>query len=240
MRLFFVIPYLKDSDETWRKAVCSVQKQGPGLCRGGSFDFNLKPDDLENRKYSLHNIYDGIIELHGTYGLKDDDIIAILDGDDELFDENVAYKVIDTYKRYHCVLTYGSYIEKSRSKDFLNRVKGSSITLRRGKYRNGENVRHSPFKASHLKTFTYGLFKYLPLSELKDKDGNWLKVAGDVALMLPLMELAGYDRIRHISEPLVIYNDESPLNDHKVSGSEQKETELWIRSKKPFQRLIKI
>ena len=184
----------------------------------------------KGRHYAAKNIWDGIEELKRRHVLNKTDVIIVFDGDDSLMHGDVIDIIKKQYKETNCWVTYGSYVNRS---DFLE---GKAI-VRRGPYRSGECYRIARWRASHIKTFKYGLFNQLKKKHFQDEHGEWLKVCSDLALMFPLMEMAGEKKVAHIDKPLYVYNDMNDMNDHKVSGKLQKETEYWLRSLDPEDRV---
>ncbi len=61
-------------------------------------------------------------------------------------------------------------------------------------------------------------------------------MGGDLALMLPMLEMAG-THARYLPDILYFYNRTNPLNDHKVNFAFQQECAQAIRDRKPYQRL---
>lgn len=198
-------------------------------------------------KEKEHSKYKNTIEVHqiGKFGSvsnifqgiryakpEPEDIICLLDLDDKLTSLQSLYTVESNYTG-DTLLTYGSYTNRSNP--------GHNVKFC-GAYTENEDIRLAKWKASHLKTFKFKLWKELCskyFRRLKDKSNNWLMSAGDMAIMMNLYELAGYDRTKWISEKIYEYNDINPLNDHKVDPILQKSTENYIRSQKPLQRITK-
>lgn len=179
----------------------------------------------DGRHHKAKNIYDAINTIIAK-NADTNDVLCLLDGDDFYNGALSLEPVQREYKNRNVWLTYGSY---------------KSLSGRRSRFCGGYSLNHpvrmAPWRASHLKTFRYGLFRHLPASALKNKDGGWLKVCSDLAIMFPLMELAGQDRCRFIPEFIYAYNDCSELNDHKVRGEDQIRTDKWLRSQKSFPRI---
>jgi hypothetical protein len=73
------------------------------------------------------------------------------------------------------------------------------------------------------------MWKGLEEQDFRDDDGEYFKFATDVALIFPLLEMAG-DRIFFIEDPLYVYNTTNPLNEHKVDHSHQLRVERHVRS----------
>lgn len=185
------------------------------------------------KKFALRNIFEGIQKLDP----KDDDVILTVDGDDWLYDEFVLNVLNDVYsytssfaeRPTRTLLTYGSYIE------FPTKRHGLSQQISKDVIKNN-SFRKAQWSASHLRTFKFLLWKNIKTEDLKDKEGNFYRMAWDQAFMFPMLEMAA-ERSTFISSPLYIYNVMNPLNDHKIDHSLQLATESEIRNKEPYERL---
>lgn len=71
------------------------------------------------------------------------------------------------------------------------------------------------------------------MKDLQDDKGEFFKITCDVAIYLPLMELA-CGRVEHINEFQYLYNTETGLNDY-IQLDFQKKTDKDIRAKKKYQ-----
>ena len=76
--------------------------------------------------------------------------------------------------------------------------------------------------------------KYKVWKNIKIKD---LK-AWDVAIMMPALEMAGFDRSQFIKEVIYIYNKMTPFNDDKLYLREQRANKDYICSLNPYRRLV--
>jgi len=179
----------------------------------------------KERKYALQNILDTLV----CSNYNDDDIICFVDADDVLLHNHVFEILNAIYSTNSNInLTYGSMIYLDRNS--LHKV-GS-------KYSKDEfaSLRLSPWKAAHLRTFKYKLFKKLLSNDpelhcLRDDDGEIFKMPYDMAFLFPLMELAGYDGIAFLNTPLYGYRMHEN-NDHILYRKIQYESEMKIRNKK--------
>ncbi len=103
----------------------------------------------QEKKFSMGNIAT-LIERARP---EDEDVIVLVDGDDYLAHPNVLQKLVDVYKEYDCWMTHGSYRGiKGTGKDPICRPYPPEIL------HNG-NFRQVKWRASHLKTFKYKLWK---------------------------------------------------------------------------------
>ncbi len=174
--------------------------------------------------YVARNIHTFVTEY-----CEPDDIYVHVDGDDWLESPNVLSFINQCYNEYDCWVMYGQF----RYND--GRYGGCMP------YANLEDFSklRQNWYASHIRTFRAGLYYKIQEQDpdyncLKDAEGNWYKVTADVALMCPILELAGFDRVRFNDQVLYVYNDHNPLNDHKVNATEQTQNHHEIMQKKSF------
>jgi hypothetical protein len=183
------------------------------------------------RKFLPQNTVNTISQASCSRLFSGDDIIVCVDADDFLIDEDAFRIINDTYESNPTLLlTYGSYVNLSNNK------RGKFC----GEYSNGESFRQSPWRGSHLKTFKYKLWQALPKTQLQWDDGEWFECCADRAMMIPMMELAGYDRIKYIDMLLYCYNDLNPLSVWKTNREASIETRDFIASRFPLQRCEKL
>ena len=180
----------------------------------------------EDKKYALGNI---------AYALEreeceNNDVVILLDGDDWLASSQTLCRLSDEYIDDECYLTYGSYVYHPIGRRGVEPSEYPKEVVENNAFRNDK------WRASHLRTFRYELWKRLNHDDLKDDHGDYFKMAYDQAIMLPLLELAG-ERARYIPEVLHVYNKENPLNIDKNKAQEQYDLAQKIRQKAPYNRL---
>jgi len=120
-------------------------------------------------------------------------LVVNLDGDDWLGPTD-ALEIVARTHAAGALVTYGSFIYADGRPGFA------------APYAAGEDVRATPWRATHLKTFRAGLFQSIDQRDFQDADGRWLAGARDQAFMLPLLEMAGHDRAVYIPDVLCVYN----------------------------------
>lgn len=103
------------------------------------------------KKYSMGNIH-SLIELARP---DNEDVIVLVDGDDYLAHDSVLQTVADIYRRHSCWMTYGSYSAPGKPREPVCRPYPQRVVAR-GRFRSVN------WRASHLKTFKYGLWKHIP------------------------------------------------------------------------------
>lgn len=159
--------------------------------------------------------------------LKPTDIVVWLDLDDWLPHNRVLQQVAALYDaRPDLWLTYGSY--------------------RRADGRPGhcaeyptERYRYEPWYASHLKTFRAALFQKLTWEDFTDDEGEPIQGAHDMAVMLPMLEMAGRARWFYNPEIMCIYNFANSL-EHRGSKEDRGreiQAAAYLRQQKPKTRL---
>ena len=181
----------------------------------------------KDRITALPNIHYGIVNS----GANDDDIICLLDGDDFLVRRDAINVIDNLYKNSDTLLTYGQYM-------WPNGQHGHCRAYTKDEF---QNIRKGNYWASHLKTFKYKLYKDFlkqdpDLLSYKDSDNNFYTITSDVAIMTPLMEIAGFERVKFNPEPVYMYRIHQQ-NDHFVNPSLQKSVEIDIFSKTKFKEI---
>lgn len=179
----------------------------------------------QERCGALANLYTTI------HACPDTAIIATLDGDDKFAHENVLSQVNKVYDYFDVWMTYGCYVDSSNyttscCADYPKEVVQTN------------SFRKHQWITSHLRTFYAGLFNRIKKEDLM-KDGMFLPVAWDLAIMFPMLEMAG-ERFKFIPEVLYIYNNQNPLADHRKSMKVQNDLSDHIRNLKPYERFTSL
>ena len=94
-----------------------------------------------------------------------------------------------------------------------------------------DNIRKSNFTLTHMRTWKSWLWKKIKQDDLKDNNGKYWSVAGDLSFMYPMLEMSGEKHFKFIPDILYIYNESNPLNDHKVNMGKVTSTVNIIRNK---------
>ncbi len=155
----------------------------------------------EKNKGSLKNLYEAI------HSCKDNEIVVRVDGDDLLSQPFVLKKLNKVYANANIWMTYGNYLDYPSYKQkpqLCQKIPKSIIRNHR--------FRQYKWVTAHLHTFYAGLFKKISPEHLT-RDGTFLPVAGDVAVIIPMLEMAA-DHFQFIDEILYLYNRSNPLSDH--------------------------
>lgn len=154
------------------------------------------------------------------------EIVIWIDGDDWLAHPGVTRKVLEMHTA-GALVTYGQYMT-------IDGAPGHCAP-----YDWSKAVRHQPWYASHLRTFRAGLFQRLNPSDLQDADGCWLSRCVDLAVMFPLLEMAGADRVMFCPEVLCVYNSAASWERTATAADLDHErcVEMGIRQRPAFGRV---
>ena len=173
------------------------------------------------------NLYEAIAPL------PPDRICVWLDGDDLLAHPNVLADVMAMYGA-RAVRNSVGIVGWTKEENDILLTHGSFITSDgdpspwQGAYPPGADVREHRWLASHLRTFRAGLFQRLTPEDLQ-LDGEWLSLAVDQAVMLPMLEMAGLDRVHFCAETLCVYNVGTSWGAHARPEALAREAEAVAR-----------
>jgi glycosyltransferase involved in cell wall biosynthesis len=161
----------------------------------------------------------------------DDDILVTLDADDWLYDINSLSIVASYYQRFpELLLTHGSWEAYPFPQSKTNNAPYTEEEFK-------GNIRKLPWRASHLRTFKQKLWKKVKDEDLRDERGNYYESAWDLAMMWPMLEMAGFSRVKFIPEKLLIYNMENPSGDTKLRVKQQMYYTDYLARKTPYECL---
>jgi len=184
----------------------------------------------EVRKTALENIHNAIM----TYCNKGD-IVAIVDGDDALLNKTSISHMNSMYEEKDCWICYGQFMLSTGSVGFASEYSEREYA----------KVRKAPFRLSHLRTFKADLYHKIKEQDenfdcLKDVNGNFYKIAYDVAIGFPLFDLCPFERVVFNPKPVYLYNFENPISDHIVDQQGQTNTHIEISNKPSFTKISEL
>jgi glycosyltransferase involved in cell wall biosynthesis len=181
---------------------------------------------IENtKKFYQPGNYDQVIRHNEN--VDDEDIIVEVDGDDWLPNRSTFNRIVDVYNGGDVWIANGSFIYSNGRAGFA------------APPRNIENIRRETFTASHMRTWKAFLWREIEEDYLKDDDGQYWSVSGDLAFMYPMIEMSGAEHYRFMTEINYVYNEENPLNDHKVNMSSVSVITNKIRNRPPYTKLTR-
>ena len=146
---------------------------------------------------------------HAITGLSPEAIVVILDGDDWLAKPDVLSLVNKIYNKYDVLMTHGSYQYfpyKGRKALYCESFPDHVIT--------NNQFRGHEWVTGHLRTFKASLFHRIKKEDLMH-DGSFFPVVYDVAMLLPMLEMAG-NRSLFVPDVLYLYNYITPFSDNRL------------------------
>lgn len=206
---------------------------------GHMADAFVKRRKLEDKFTICHNEERAGCPLANFYKiiskLPPDVVVVNLDGDDRLAGPTVLEKLAKVYKskKKKVWMTYGSFAsEPAGYPNFCAPFPRHVLK---------ENAfRSSPFISSHLRTFYAKLFQKIKKEDLFYQ-GKFCQLAGDVALMMPMLEMASKGHIHFMSDILYIYRIDNPLNEFRVDNNLLRvEIEKHVRALPRYKPLKKL
>jgi glycosyltransferase involved in cell wall biosynthesis len=237
---FHIICTCRNAEKWIEKCIGSVLSQ-----RNQNYSFHLLIDQPTDKTHQIANRLVGEHEkfhisitherkyaaaarwqLLSNLSVLKKDIIVLLDGDDWLNGTDVLNTLASVYTEKKCLATHGNYKTSDGklcqwSGDYSQEVKSKNY------------FRSTPWIATHLRTFKYGLFQYLKSEIHLDANGNPIKAATDFALFLPILELCGLYST-YIPSPLYVYNEREGEAMQTDRILEQLRVEKEIRERPPY------
>jgi glycosyltransferase involved in cell wall biosynthesis len=216
---FLIVCFFHNAAEYIEKCVGSIMSQDYQNYRvlfvdDASTDNTIDLIDNNEKFIKIKNQENkGLLYNYVTYlptYANDDDIIIVLDGDDSLYGNKVLSYLNNFYNENNCLVTYGQSLWTDGRKGFARQYTEQEFN----------NLSKNQFLASHLRTFKYTCFKELTnqdqnFDSFKDKNGNFYMMSGDVATMYPIMEIAGFEKVKYIDK--IFYEDYDIINKIKNS-----------------------
>ncbi len=189
-----------------------------GLARS---DVRISYVRAQSRRWMLGN-FEALLQ---NSSISSSDIIVQLDGDDWLPDCGVFSRVLDAYRSSSCWITYGNFMRVGEGEPSIGYCRKVQCTAL---------VRSLPWTSTALRTFKAGLARMIAPADLRSPSGEILHMAGDMALMFPMLEMSGDARSKCLSSINYMYNVLNPINDFRVDKETQENTARFLRSKPAY------
>jgi glycosyltransferase involved in cell wall biosynthesis len=185
--------------------------------------FVLMPDN-DKKLYQAGN-FDKSIRYNPN--VQDNEVMVEVDGDDFLPDPNVFRRINDVYQDQNVWITTGSF----------RYICGQfGIALPQTDF---ENLRTNRMTALHIRTWRAFLWRAIKEEDLKDENGNYWQWSSDMCFMLPMLEMAGPQHYRYLTDINYIYNEYNPINEHKVDLYKVNDYAARIRAKPKYRLLVR-
>lgn len=190
-------------------------------------------NNLQNKRrgYNVSPYNKDIIEFMEN----DEDILVFVDGDDWFFNENVLFKLNDYYNKNVPWMTYGGMYVYPESQPANPQNSPYSDEIH---YNNA--YRKDWWRASHLRTFKWWLYKKIDDKDLKySKTNEYYFHAEDLATSYPCLEMCPKEKIGVVNFPTYAFNQTPNNRQRGIEREEMAGTELEqeIRNQTPYKTL---
>jgi glycosyltransferase involved in cell wall biosynthesis len=179
------------------------------------------------RRYSLANLVAAIRRCDAG----PEDVVVSLDGDDWFSGNDSLQVIADAYEQFDCWATYGSWLTLKLAPS--GRPHGRWPAYPEGTV----DFRGHPFLGTAVRTWKRWLWDHVRDEDLRNESGEYARASDDKLVMIPLLELCGTSRARHIAAPIMIYNK---IVDYTVGdpfAEERVRNAALIQRRLPYARL---
>jgi glycosyltransferase involved in cell wall biosynthesis len=192
-----------------------------------SGDVRIEVQQNRTRLYAMQNLILGTQRSQAA----PDDVIVVLDGDDWLASTQALEVIASAYERDDCWATYGSWISNDPSHTGLPRGRWPAYAP------DTTNFRQAQWLGTAVRTWKKWLWDLIDDRDFRDSKGAYFRVTEDQASMLPILEMSGTPRARHIPDVLMIYNRTTPHACGKLHYKEMLANADYLRGRRPYSRL---
>lgn len=179
------------------------------------------------RMYSMANLIQAIRRSRA----EPDDVIVNLDGDDWFRHDRALRIIADTYARYDCWMTYGSWVSNYTGPD-------APGGLWPAYPERTTDFRRTRWLATAVRTWKKWLWDRIDDRDLRDSTGNYYRASEDQAVMLPLLEMSTTAKARHIAEGIMVYNQLNPYASCYYMAGEMERNAVHLSRGKPYRPLL--
>lgn len=220
----YTVLYVDDNsqDDTYKK-VCEMV--------GTNSKFRIIQNQANlGATHNYSNYLDQIVE-------HDDDILVHLDGDDWLYDDSVLEKLNNIYNEQDLWMSYGGFVVWDGTQDA--KTPHPQNTHYPALVHKHKLYRRDLWRASHLRTYRYFLFKSIDPSDLISKiDNKPFWHASDLAWAYPCLEMCPSDKIGVADFYTHVYNA-TLKNQQRTQEREHADNNKFedeIRNKKKYKQ----
>lgn len=220
MKLVFITPaynaepHLKDlveslqeqTNDNWELIIID------DISTDNTYEYSKKLSNTDNRIKVIKNsekcwALKNVIKTARNFENEEDVIIATLDGDDSLCNENTVDLILSQYENKNLDSLWTAHSWDINSMNISNNLP--------------ENINpyHFPWVSSHLKTWRANILKEISDENFKDLDGKWFKRGYDQALYLPILYKS--KERKYLNEICYLYR----INSDSIKNREEKERE---------------
>ena len=143
--------------------------------------------------------------------IDDDDVVCRLDGGDWLVENDLLYVLNHVYQDPDVAVAWTAH-----RWSYTNQNISGPMTLT-----NGQTVYQHPWVSSHMKTFRCGQLKKVPDVNFRDDNGDYIMIACDQAVFLPMMHVSLLEGKKLQFVPVVGYHYNIDLSNKNLFTNER-------------------
>tara|TARA_A100001011_G_scaffold393650_3_gene484054 strand:- start:2674 stop:3417 length:744 start_codon:yes stop_codon:yes gene_type:complete len=178
---------------------------------------------LKKRKEKFGEVRNTVEEVFNH--IDNDEVVVRLDAGDWLTENDCLYMLNEIYKSHNPAVCW-----TGQRWAYTNYGISKQMNLQPN-----QSVYDHPWVSSHLKTFRAIGLKKVNKNNFFDDDGNWIMIACDQAVFLPMMHLAVKEKLPLVFFPHVCYHYNIDLEKPDLFTEDrsirQKYSAEWIRSR---------
>ncbi len=168
--------------------------------------------------------------LRAIDGAQPSDLVVLIDGDDWFAHPEALEWIVATNRERRLAASHGNFVDERGSlcewsADYPEQVK------RAGAFRS------HPWLATHPRTFRFGLVEHLTEAMVRDDAGHPWRAATDMAIYLPVLELAGIHS-GFLAEPTYVYNTRGGTAVSESRIAQQSAADTQLRRRPPLPPLV--
>jgi len=226
-KFVFVIPYFNCQEDITRTIYSMVSQSYDDwravlindLSTDGTRDVvhkacNSLPNHLRN-KFTLVDNEEKHGEVRNTLRtvqtIDDSDVVCRLDGGDWLTENDLLSILDSVYQDEKVEVAWTAHRWSYTTRNISGPMNLS----------NGQTVYQHPWVSSHLKTFRCGSLKKVPVRNFKDDEDNFIMIACDQAVFLPMMHIAHSEGKKLQFVPIVGYHYNIDLSNKNLFTNER-------------------
>jgi len=224
-KFVFLIPYYNAVDDI-AKTIHSMMAQSYDNWRailiddmstdnGPSFVKKIVEGSIYKDKFTLisrtekhgevRNTLDALTNIH------DDEVVCRLDGGDWLLENDLLWLLNESYKDPQQAVAWTAH-----RWSYTNRNISGSLNLQLG-----QTVYQHPWVSSHLKTFRAQQLKKVPKANFFTDNGDYIMIACDQAIFLPMMHISHLEGKKLNFIPIVGYHYNIDLGNKNLFTSQR-------------------
>lgn len=162
--------------------------------------------------------------LDAIESIEDNEIVCRLDAGDWLVDNDCLHILDEVYRQLDPAVAWTAHRWSYTGKNISGPLS-----------QNCKNVYAHPWVSSHLKTFRRSSMREINPKNYLDEDGNYIMIACDQAVFLPMMQKSLEDDRALVFVPMVMYHYDIDLQNPNLFTSQrsvkQKASAEWIRER---------